>query len=71
MGIVEKDDKFSVGHLILPVGHSGGDVQKGVGYVGVEQWTVVRDGDGNFGIWMVIKATIGMNGITKGQYVEE
>lgn len=50
----------------MPLGHSGGDVWKGIGYGGVEQKAVVRDGDRDFGIWMVIKATIGMNGVTEG-----
>lgn len=67
-GVGEKDDKFSLEHLILRCLWDTQVVtsRREVMCAPLGQRGAIRDGAGDLGIWMAIKATLGMNEVIKG-----
>ena len=72
MEIVEKENKFSVGHLILRCLWIQVEMFKKK--LDMQVWSREEQLSMEieiWGIWMVIKVTLGISGITEGQNIED
>ena len=73
METVEKDDKFSLGHLILRYLWNI-QVESSKKKLDMQVWSRGKQLNmetGIWGIWMVLKVTVGISGITEGQNIED
>ena len=73
MEIVEKDDKVSLGHLTLRYLWSI-QVERSKKKLDMQVWSrgeQLSMETGIWGIWMVLKVTVRISGITEGQNIED